>query len=1245
MWRLNPKDLAPLKGGGGEPFVHFMDRLIRAEAACGGLAQSEIANQLRVNIKDGGVDTQVKMAIPHDKAGWFAVPTCWQFKAVDGSDIKDRVYKRKKNDLQKEITKPYVKQLIQEGYGYRLCLLGDLAPSKLKVWEAQLKKEALAINPQAPVPLVVHGGHLLHWAERFPALVAQLRNWSDKGLTWEAWQANCRVVTLKYVPNPEWETVRDNIRQHVMLTSPSVGGEACFSIGGAAGVGKTRLAFETLNEFTEAPSLVLYLADEQDAKEVATTIANVPDLTAILVADECSPSTRLSLNEILRGHTNRIRLICLDNTGERFASATGQTWLTADSLKNTEAVLAANFPLVPEDRRRQYASFSKGFVRFAADMCRFDIELATGDMSKLLRSVEDYVRERLRRIGGDFLPIVSLLALFNKIGSRDDVVGELEGLCSLSGYTQQQFHKVVRTVRDAPGFVVQAGRYWYVTPEIVARVLFAEGWEQWVGSNLGGFLEKLPAEFSKQLLERVATHGKEKVRSQVSAFFRDWFDKLTPSDLSDANVTTLAATLIETAPDEYLPILRSIVENAQPGELRNIVGHALGAKWGSRRTLVWLLEALVSFPEYFEDCESCLFRLALEESEPQIGNNATNIWSNLFSVLLSGTAAAFRQRLPVLDKRTSSPNLPEARLGFEALGRVLHRAEGRFLGEPVVAGRLRPDDWRPHTSGEVRDCYRAALEICGRHLNAGMGELRQMAFNVLVKSFNFLLRDGLFEDLRRIVTPDRITEDEARKLLLTIDDFLERERLRGRTAINDRAFAYLQGVQEWRHLFRPSSFSGRLRNVCARPLWFQHFSQEAIKDEVDALASMILKDPSLLTPELDWLATPDAPSAELLGFSLGRIDESGGCGRTIFEHAITHKSAPLLRGYIRGLVSAQRSPSPNLLASMTKLEALHPELAVDVLIYAGDSFDAFNRLLNLVDSKAVSARYLASLAIGLGGRELNEAELNRILPYFAEAVPSGDIEVAIAGLHFLGTYLFYESRHFPQNFLGSVANQNLAWRLTEGTLMVLTGQNALQWAEIVKKLMSFDAVRGAKLLARVLLAGDMILRTEAEKQLVQLASTNPDDVMNGFGAALLDPERGWMLQIDVCRDLVGQLPSEAVLAWVRRHGVVGARAIARHLPAPHLDEAGNPVVPEMVDTILREYDDDTVFFNFDSGTGFGATWSGNGAENFRSAAQEAKKFLNHPNRRIREWAKAKIKENLSLAALEDREHEERLLPS
>src|SRR5262249_51593612 len=158
------------------------------------------------------------------------------------------------------------------------------------------------------------------------------------------------------------------------------------------------------------------------------------------------------------------------------------------------------------------------------------------------------------------------------------------------------------------------------------------------------------------------------------------------------------------------------------------------------------------------------------------------------------------------------------------LARALQESEGHFLGEPVVAGRLRPEDWHPTWEEERASC-RSALAICGEHLKTQFEcEHHRLAFKVLADSLFHLLGLGLAEDLRRIVTPDVIAEDETRKLLQIVDDFLEREETRGHAQGNEGAVAYIQSVREWSNLFRRTDFSGRLRDVCARAPWDQRFS-------------------------------------------------------------------------------------------------------------------------------------------------------------------------------------------------------------------------------------------------------------------------------------------------------------------------------------------------------------------------------------------------------------------------------------
>lgn len=1255
MWKLSPSELLQFKGAGGEQFAQFVDRLIRAEAAKGGLTQSAIRAQLRGNIKDGGVDTEVSQAIPGEQSGWFSVPTCWQFKSVDASGIDDKAVdsrpaaeKRKKkkapNDLQREIRGPYVKKLIQQGYGYHFCLLGDLTPQKCSDWEAQLQVEARKINRAAPNPRVVHGTDLLNWAGRFPAVVASLRNLSDRIFCWEAWSQNCQAVTPSYVPNPEWEGIRQQIVLHTDFHTPCVGGDPCLAVGGAAGVGKTRLVFETLKHLPASPGLVVYAADEQEAKSVATSIANISDQTAILIVDECSSQTRYFLSENLRGHVSRIRVICLDNTSTKLATLTPQIWLSADSLKNTDAILEANFPDVPADRRHQYAGLSRGFVRLAADMCQHDGQLARGDLSRLLGSAEQYVRNRLR---SEHMPLVSLIALVHKIGFRDDVREEVEALCKLANCCHQDFVDAIRIVKDSPGFVVQAGRYWYVTPEIVARVLFCEGWERWVKGDPETFLKGLAEHLQQQVVDRAGKLGGEEVRGVLASFFRRWFDQLTVGDLAEPRLASLAAAVVESRPEEYLLKLRSVIDSSEAGDLEALRGDWNGTVWGPRRTLVWLFERLVSFPEFFEDCEACLFRLALDETEPQIGNNSTVIWRNLFSVHLSGTATPFQRRLDVLKAQMWSEDSEEVRLAFRGLSGVFDGPSGHVIGPPEVAGRLRPPDWQPASAQESLECYRSALGLCHVQITSSDPGRRALALGVLVEHMSFLLSTGVLDELTEVITPGGLAEVELRSLVAAVDEFLKFAERSGQERANEQVVGYVQKVHRWVDSLRPSDFDGKLRSVCAKDPWIDQFNENPRSqiDEVDDLAEQIRVNPLRLAPHLDWLASAEARSAERLGFSLGKVDKPFACAEAIFNQAIRWRTASLLRGYIRGSVFAGHLPTQDLLRLVSQLETAYPEMAIDVLVCAGDSFDALNRAIRLVELRAASPRFLVSFARGVGPRELRVKEVSRLLPYFLDAAITTAADVIRAGIRFLFGYLMLEKGHSRTNScLERDDIRRNAWRLVEEGVPYVETRLSYEWSQIVEQLAGHDPNRAANLSGLALLSENLGVASQAQKQLLKLASLDPDAVMQSLGRALLDPSNGWRLQIQVLRDLVTHLSCQSVMNWVREHGIRGARAIARHLPRPYLDESGRPLVPEVLNSILREYDDDQVLGNFAAGAHSHEFWYGDGSEQFRRDADIAKQFLRHSNYRIREWAKHEIASRSRMAELEEREHAERVLP-
>ena len=72
-------------------------------------------------------------------------------------------------------------------------------------------------------------------------------------LNLDAWRNNVRAVTPEYVPFAGWANFAESIRKHA--TGAIV--DPCLSVEGEAGVGKTRLVFESLADIRGIESLVL----------------------------------------------------------------------------------------------------------------------------------------------------------------------------------------------------------------------------------------------------------------------------------------------------------------------------------------------------------------------------------------------------------------------------------------------------------------------------------------------------------------------------------------------------------------------------------------------------------------------------------------------------------------------------------------------------------------------------------------------------------------------------------------------------------------------------------------------------------------------------------------------------------------------------------------------------------------------------------------------------------------------------
>ncbi|MBC7821106.1 MAG: hypothetical protein IAG10_29825, partial [Planctomycetaceae bacterium] len=990
MFYLTNNDLHQLRGAGGERFADFVNRLLYGHAHACRLPLADVKTQLRVNVKDGGVDAQLDKPLAGDVSGWFGSPTVWQFKSCDGKDIDDSQLKPvvaktgakkaakksaknavtpKLNELQREITKPAVAALIRKGYGYRFCILGDLTPPKASEWESQLLAEAVKINPSAIPPKVVHGADIVQWAIQYPGLVCWMKNVSGKFLNWDAWQQNCRAITAVYVPDTGWDATAALVRQHIAFNV--VPQSPCISIYAASGVGKTRFVHETIASTEGVRGLVVYTQDEDEAEKLACELARESTQTAILVADECGLSAQIRLESSLRGHAGRVRVICIDNDPERPSRSMNDRWLNTHTTETVARVMEVNFPDVLADHRRSYVELSKGFIRLAADLCQNDNLITAGGLLSGVSPIETYVRDRL---GPDDLKMVALVGLFRRIGFRDEAAGELMSICHTFGVDEQKLRDAIDRVREVPGFVAQAGRYWYITPEIVATILFDVGYRTWLSDGRLAKVLELPKSLLDGLLREVAHHGKQEVRTECDTFFREWFLNVEETRLQDRDVAELIGHLLEIDPTRFLPRLRTRLETIS---LDTLAAPEAGLN-GGRRQLVWALERLAWFSDWFPDCEACLYRLARSEIEPNLGNNATQTWRGLFPIWLPGTSAGFASRIEILTQRFSTATEAEAPLLTRAIQSVLSYPGARMMPPQVVAGRLRPEPWHPADGSSARSCLLETVSLAFESIRSKGAVLRDQLLPILLESLSRMIEYGLHNEMRELFDQIDLSKPERVRLFHVLREHSAfRKSNRQSVSNNDEDAA----VAQWLDSIRPMDFSSQIHELCCRDPWDECFGA-VLGSDIEEIVQRAIAQPELLIPVLEWMDTPEAQAANRLGFAIAVRDEEDSLVRIANELAKGASTGNFLKGYIAGVVRRGVTPKDAHRAIVERVIERQPAIGVDLLVTGGDAFGSISKLIIFAAEKNLPFAAIFALVHGFGNRELTPEEFHLVIGHY-----------------------------------------------------------------------------------------------------------------------------------------------------------------------------------------------------------------------------------------------------------------------
>lgn len=1215
MWTVNADDIKSLRTPGGDKFTEVVNALICAQAHVCGIPLSEIGTNLSTTTPDGGVDTEVLAPVENDPTGWLReYRTIWQFKARQSKDIRPK-------SLEKEIQNgKHVQERIRQGYAYRLCVCDNVGHNKRNQWQALLNREIRKINPDAPDSKVLSADDLAQWANHFPVIVARVRpSLATICRHLEAWRRSITNETPEFVPVAAWSDIQERIAQQVnfAISTP----EIIMPISGVAGVGKTRLVYESLASLAGAQYLVVYTDNGDHAFQLANLLANDSFAHAILVVDECDVDQRVDLKRKLRGIESRVRVITIDNSGERPMGSAQELWVERITVSTLEDILIRNFPNVPPERRRAYASSSGGFVLLAARLCQDNTLIEqTGRSGNVMLEISDYLRRRLK----ENLSVLLALSLVTKVGRSGSVEGQLKDLCQLTELDPREVNNIANSLHNHTGFVGRSSLFFYVTPDKVADIAFDMAWNRWAEEDPSGFLSRIPSSLIDVFNRRVATVPNEEVRRIVGDFFRRWANSLKPAQLaSEADVDQLN-TLIEIKPQNYLPVLRRLVEEATRDELLAITDRGSNGRWGPRRLLVWAAERLAAFPEYFDDAEAVLLRLALAESESHVSNNATGIWQQFFRIRLSGTSVPFIERLVRLKERLFSQDSAVSSLALEALRGIFNPFVTRGVGPIVVAGRIAPEEWEPTSWREEKQCLNNAVALMQKAVldNSLSLDLKEKALSIAISYIRILLSLRYLEEMQNLFSQASLSNDAHIRLIKGVEEFLffEGGKYNGqRSAPED----YLSEVSIWLDSLRPGGFHGKLVSLIGAERWHHSMlkDEDQWREEVHSLAIECLEKRDEFIKEIEWIHSSQAQSSSILGEEIGRLDEEAQLLPLVFEAAVRFKSVEFARGYINQLLFSHPQHAGQVNAEIDKIQKASPELAYELFTAGGDHTCSLQRAIDLVEAGKLDIVYLKRFVNGVWPRQLSLDELEMVLKLLINAAESGDKVASEAAIEFIAFRLIEDKRSESESVLTQDRIRSLAWILMEITAKD-SGRETYYWPHIFNRLVEYDPERAIRILVSGIISDNFAHRDACKNILGQLAQKYPDMVMNQVGDLILDPNLGQRFCWGDYRGLIHSLPEDMVINWIRANGVEAARRIASQLYKPRVDK-GEMILSPLTKFILEEFeDDDKVFSAFCCGQS--EFFVGSLAPHYEAKAAIAEKFLNYPLRRIREWAEQEV---------------------
>ena len=490
--------------------VTLIRQLLWAEAGRTGIGRHLIGVPDCINVGDGGVDAYIYDAEPWDDD---VIPKGSSVFQIKSADLKPMACRRELH-VKGDCYMPLKEELdfrLRQGAAYVLVLMAEITEKQKRARHDAIRGELAELGYTDTQVRVYTADQLAGFANRHPAFIATLRPDLAMCSPYEKWGTFHDVsYPTAFVPDPG--------RQQMVgqITTILRDRETCpvIRLSGLPGVGKTRSSYEALR-FDDLKHQVLYVqrAATLLSSPLVHSLANDPQISAILVVDECDLEQHRTLSNMFAGQGPRLALITMSYEVGHVSMPTLELHAEPLESQTIEEILKVEYPGLPKSSARRLAEFADGYPLIALLLAQ---QYAEDGASEPYISVSD---DRLmnRLIGGSSASdsyeytitktVLMLLSLFQRIGVAG--IGEREGrwVAKRAEVSWQQFQQVI--AKQKKRGIIQGDYYVFVTP-FMLRIHLLEEWWQAHGfadeAGLEEFSSGMPDSERPDLLRRFFEH-------------------------------------------------------------------------------------------------------------------------------------------------------------------------------------------------------------------------------------------------------------------------------------------------------------------------------------------------------------------------------------------------------------------------------------------------------------------------------------------------------------------------------------------------------------------------------------------------------------------------------------------------------------------------------------------------------------------------------------------------------------------